>query len=66
MNKVFKLRDTPYHNLRHTLQFSTDPVHSLYNGTESASYLGPEIGGKYLLKLNMRNLLMVLKEKSKN
>ena len=43
MNKVFKLRETPYHNLRHTLQFSTDPVHSLYNGTESASYLGSEI-----------------------
>ena len=43
MSKVFKLRDTPCYNLRHTLQFSTDPIHSVYNGTESASYLGPEI-----------------------
>ena len=26
MSKVFKLRDTPCFNLRHTLQFSTDPI----------------------------------------
>ena len=43
MNEVFKLRNTPHYNLRHTSHFSTDPVHSVYNGTESASYLGPTI-----------------------
>ena len=43
MSEVFKLRDTPCHNLRHTSQFSTGPIHSFYNGTESASYLGPKI-----------------------
>ena len=43
MSEVFKLRDTPCYNLRHISQFSTDPVHSVYNGTESASYLGPKI-----------------------
>ena len=43
ISKVFKLRDTPCYNLRHTSQFSTDPIHSVYNGTESASYLGPKI-----------------------
>ena len=24
------------------MHFSTDPIHSVYNGTESASYLGPK------------------------
>ena len=27
MSEVFKLRDTPCYNLRHNLQFSTDPMH---------------------------------------
>ena len=43
MNEVFILRNTPYYNLRHTSHFSTDPIHSVYNGTESASYLRPKI-----------------------
>ena len=43
MSKVFKLRDTPCYNLRHTSQFSKSPIHSVYNETESASYLGPKI-----------------------
>ena len=43
MNEAFKLRNTPYYNLRHTSHFSTDPIHSVYNGTESTSYLGPKI-----------------------
>ena len=43
MTEVFKLRDTPCFNLRHTSQFSTDPIHSVYNGNQSASYLGPKI-----------------------
>ena len=51
MNEVFKLRTTPQYNLRHTSNFSTDPVHSVYNGTESASCLRQKFGIKYLLKL---------------
>ena len=43
MNEVFKLRNTPHYNLRHTSHFSADPIHSACNGTESASYLGPKI-----------------------
>ena len=42
MSNVFKLRNTPCYNLRDTSQFSTDPIHSVHNGTESASYLGPK------------------------
>ena len=29
MREVCKLRDTPCYNPRHTLQFSTDPIHSV-------------------------------------
>ena len=43
MNAVFKLRNTPHYILRHTSHFSTDQIHSVYNGTESALYLGLKI-----------------------
>ena len=32
-----------HYNLRYTFQFSVNPVHGVYNGTESASYFGPKI-----------------------
>ena len=38
--KLIKLRKTPHYNLRHAWPFSAAPMHSVYNGTESASYLG--------------------------
>ena len=34
MNEVFRLRNTPHYNLRHTSHFSSDPIHSVYNGNE--------------------------------
>ena len=43
MNEVFKLKNTPHYNLRHTSNISTDPIHSDYNGIKWASYLGPKI-----------------------
>ena len=42
MNEFFKQRSNPHYNLRHTSQFSVNQIHSVYNGTESASYLGPK------------------------
>ena len=43
ITEVFKLKNTLRDNLRHTSHFSTDPLHSVYNATESTSYLGPKI-----------------------
>ena len=44
ISEVLQVRDTPYYNLRSNYQFLTYyPIHSVYNGTESASYLGPKI-----------------------
>ena len=40
MSEVFNLRDTPYYNIWHISQFSTDPIHSVFNGTESTSCFG--------------------------
>ena len=43
MNDIFKLRENTHYNLRGTSQFLVDPIHSVFNGSESASYLGPKI-----------------------
>ena len=43
MNEVFKQRKNLHYTLRHTSQLSKNAVDSVYNGTESASYLGPKI-----------------------
>ena len=43
MNEVFKLREETHCYLRHTTQFLVDPIHSVFNGSESASYLGLKI-----------------------
>ena len=43
MNEVFNQRSNSHYNLRHTSQFLVNPIHSVYSGNESASYLGPNI-----------------------
>ena len=55
MNEVFKLRSTPHYNLRQTSHFSTDPIHSIYKGTESATYLGPKICQQIPAEIKYKN-----------
>ena len=43
MNDIFKLRDEQTYNLRKLSQFYRPKVNSVYNGTESVSFLGPKI-----------------------
>ena len=43
MNDIFKLRGEQTYNLRKLSQFYRPKVHSVYNDTESLSYLGPII-----------------------
>ena len=43
LNEVFKLREETHYHLRLTTQFLVDPIHSVFNGSESASYLGTKI-----------------------
>ena len=64
MNVVFRLRNTPHYNLRHTSYFSTGPVYSVYNGTESASYLGPKIWDQMHAEIENKNSLDGFKKKA--
>ena len=67
MNEVFKLKGHPHYNLRHTSQFSVDSIHSVYNGTESACYLGPKIWEQIPSeKRNKESLEGFKRERSKN
>ena len=43
MNKIFQLREEFHYNPRYTSNFVIPPIHSVYHGSESASYLGPKI-----------------------
>ena len=43
MNDIFKLRDEQTYNLTKLSQFYRPKVNSVYNGTESVSFLGPII-----------------------
>ena len=43
MNEIFPLREESHYNLRYTSNFVISPIHSVYPGIESASYLGPKI-----------------------
>ena len=64
-NEVFKLRNTPHCNLRHTSHFSTDPIHSVYNRTESASYFGPKIWEQIPAKIKNKDTLDGFKKEIK-
>ena len=66
ISEVFQVRDTPYYNLRNNSQFLTYPIHSVYNGTESASYLGPKIWEQISAEIRNKESLDSFKEKSKN
>ena len=66
MIEVFNKRSNSHYNLRHTSQFSVNPIHSVYNGTETASCLGQTLGSKHLLKFETKSPLKVLSGRSRN
>ena len=43
MNEIFQIREESRYNLRYTSHFTIPPIHSVYNGRESVSYMGPQI-----------------------
>ena len=46
MHEIFKLKHQPHYNLRYNSLFSRPLVKSVYKGTESLSFLGPNIRDK--------------------
>ena len=43
MNEIIQLKEESHYNLRYTSKFVIPPIHSVYHGSESASYLRPKI-----------------------
>ena len=43
MNEIFQLREKSHYNLRYTSEFLIPLIHNVYHGSESVSFLGPEI-----------------------
>ena len=43
MNEIFKLREKSHFNRRYTSEFIISPIHRVYHGSKSVSYLGPKI-----------------------
>jgi len=43
MKDIFQIRNNTNYNLRYTPTFITGNILSVFNGSESASYLGPKI-----------------------
>ena len=43
MNEIFQLREEYHYNLLYTSNFVIPSIHSVYHGSESASYLGPKL-----------------------
>ena len=43
MNEIFQIREESSYNLRYTSQFIIPPIHNVYNGRESVSFMGPKI-----------------------
>ena len=66
MNDVFKVRNETHYHLRHASQFLIEPIHSVFNGSESASYLGPKFWKEIPIEIKIKILLLVLKKKLKS
>ena len=65
MNNIFKLRVNTHCNLRHTSQFLVDPLHSVFNGSESASYLGAKIWEEIPTDIKNKDSLIGFKKEIK-
>ena len=62
MNDIFKLRESTHYNLRSTSQFLLHPIHSVFNGSESASYLGPKIWKEIPTDIKNKDFLIGFKK----
>ena len=63
---IFTQRINNHYNLRHVNHFETPFIRTVYNGTESVSYLGPKIWDIPPEKYKTLNSLNSFKESMKN
>ena len=64
-NGVFKLREETHYHLRHTTQFLVDPIHSIFNGSESVPYLSPKIWEEIRTEIKNKESLVGFKKEIK-
>ena len=62
MNDIFKLRENIHYNLRYTSQCLVDPIHNVFNGRESTSYLGPKLWEQISFEIKNINSLAAFKK----
>ena len=62
MKDVFQIRNILHYNLRYAPTFVTENIHCVYNGSESASYLGPKIWEQIPTEIKMINSLAGFKK----
>ena len=43
INEIFQPREESHYNLRYASKIFIPPIHSVYHGSKSASFLGPKI-----------------------
>ena len=64
MNDLFQIRNNTHFNLRFTPIFLTEPIHCVFNGSESASYLGLKIWEQIPNNVKMINSFVGFEKKT--
>ena len=64
MNDAFQIRNNTHYNLRYAPTFLAQLIHSVFKGSESASYLGPKIWEQIPNDVNMINSLVRFKKRN--
>ena len=59
MHDVFEIRNSTNCNLRYASIFLTELIRRVFNGSESASYLGPKIWEQILNDVKMINSIVI-------
>ena len=66
LSQVFEVRDTSFYNQWNASQVPTDPIYSVYNGTESASHLVTKIMEQISAEIKNKKPTDVFKRGIKN
>ena len=61
INEVCKLSEETHYHLRHTTQFLVEPIHSIFKGSESASYVGSKIWEQIPTEIKLQNFYSQLR-----
>ena len=66
MSSVFQIRNNTHYNTRYVPTFLTEPIHNVFNGSESVFCLGSRVWEQIPNNVKMRNPLSNLKTNSES